>query len=63
MRLPESGRSKRSETGVSLEWPTYQTRNCFHNRKLTELGFFSLEHQYRELHRVVAPAQMTLALE
>jgi group II intron reverse transcriptase/maturase len=26
-------------------------------------GLFSLEHQYRELHRVVAPAQLTLALE
>ena len=28
-----------------------------------ERGLFSLEHQYRELHRVVAPAQMSLALE
>jgi group II intron reverse transcriptase/maturase len=26
-------------------------------------GLFSLEHQYCEMHRVVAPAQMTLALE
>jgi hypothetical protein len=28
-----------------------------------EQGLFSLEHQYREMHRVVAPAQMSLALE
>ena len=26
-------------------------------------GLFSLEHEYREMHRVVAPAQLTLALE
>jgi hypothetical protein len=26
-------------------------------------GLVSLEHQYRDLHRVVAPAQMSLALE
>jgi len=25
--------------------------------------FLDLEHQYREMHRVVAPAQLTLALE
>jgi hypothetical protein len=28
-----------------------------------ERGLFSLEHQYRDMHRVVAPAQMSLALE
>jgi RNA-directed DNA polymerase len=28
-----------------------------------EHGLLSLEHQYREMHRVVAPAQLTLALE
>ena len=28
-----------------------------------ERGLFSLELQYRDMHRVVAPAQMTLALE
>ena len=26
-------------------------------------GLFSLEHRYREMHRVIAPAQLTLALE
>jgi len=26
-------------------------------------GLVSLEHQYRDMHRVVAPAQLSLALE
>ncbi len=32
-------------------------------RFFADQGLFSLEHQYREMHRVVAPAQLTLALE
>ena len=32
-------------------------------RFFAEQGLFALEHQYRELHRVVAPAHLTLALE
>jgi hypothetical protein len=28
-----------------------------------EQGLFSLEHQYRDMHRVVAPVQLTFALE
>ena len=28
-----------------------------------ERGLVSLEHQYRDMHRVVVPAQLTLALE
>jgi group II intron reverse transcriptase/maturase len=32
-------------------------------RYFAEHGLFSLEHEYREMHRVVAPAQLTLALE
>jgi RNA-directed DNA polymerase len=32
-------------------------------RHFAEQGLLSLEHQYRDMHRVVAPAQLTLALE
>ena len=32
-------------------------------RYFADQGLFSLEHRYREMHRVVAPAQLTLALE
>ena len=32
-------------------------------RYFADQGLFSLEHQYRDMHRVIAPAQLTLALE
>ena len=32
-------------------------------RYFAEQGLFALEHQYRDMHRVIAPAQLTLALE
>jgi RNA-directed DNA polymerase len=32
-------------------------------RYFADHGLFSLEHRYREMHRVIAPAQLTLALE
>ena len=28
-----------------------------------ERGLFALEHRYRDMHRVIAPAQLTLPLE
>jgi len=32
-------------------------------RYFADQGLLSLEHRYREMHRVIAPAQLTLALE
>jgi RNA-directed DNA polymerase len=32
-------------------------------RYFADQGLFSLEHRYREIHRVITPAQLTLALE
>jgi len=32
-------------------------------RYFAKQGLFSLEHHYRETHRVIAPVQLTLALE
>jgi hypothetical protein len=32
-------------------------------RFFADQGLLSLEHRYREMHRVIAPAQLTLALE
>jgi hypothetical protein len=32
-------------------------------RYFADHGLFSLEHRYREIHRVIAPAQLTLALD
>ena len=32
-------------------------------RYFAEQGLFALKHQYRDRHRVIAPAQLTLALE
>jgi RNA-directed DNA polymerase len=37
--------------------------HALNNAYFAERGLFSLEHQYRDMHRVVAPAQMSLALE
>ena len=37
--------------------------NALDKRYFAGHGLVSLEHQYRDMHRVVAPAQLTLALE
>jgi group II intron reverse transcriptase/maturase len=36
---------------------------ALNKRYFADVGLFSLEHHYRDMHRVVAPAQLTLALE
>jgi len=36
---------------------------ALNKRYFADAGLLSLEHHYREMHRVVAPAQLTLALE
>jgi RNA-directed DNA polymerase len=37
--------------------------HALEKRYFAEQGLLSLELQYRDMHRVVAPAQLTLALE